>query len=349
MVSGIRINMDGGSVVLVPGYLTVVSAGRVTLPNTLEGDNTYGVDIALPMADVPLADLAVIIVPQSLHWDTLFTRWVDGATLIWDSHYANSAISYYTRNPATGVLTAWTAGARSAGSKVTWNPVFSVFPTAFWDRKGAATFNNVRLFGAMGHAVRDTINDTNLSLAGSASGSGGTAGVPADINDDDTNIAYSLTHYTTDQNTDNFGYTCEVELTAAKIITVVEIAQYYQLVNWWVYENWMVVKLALYYNSAWHDVLEMTIFAPQSPALRTNRVAAYWTGVTKIRMTMNGHIEGGDPNPFNNAGAQLHATTELRAWGPSQNDAAENKIVYSIGDKGVEEVDYLIAVKKYNP
>jgi len=346
---GIRLTDGANTSILVPDHMTIISAGRLTLPVGLNGDNTYGTDIALPMANVPKANIGVLAIPQVVNYSTNFTGWISGSDLLYDTHYANSGTSYYTRNNATGVMTPFTAGAKTVSNKSTWNPVFSTYPIAFWDQMGAGTFNNVRLFGASAYCVRSPINDTNLALAGDPSATSGGYGQPAWINDNDPNTGYYDAQWCYDKGEVGWGYDAIVDFGAPKIVTKVQVYEGFLLLNWYVYQNSITITISVYYSGAWHDINVYTIYAPQPETWRTVETTGFWNNVEKIKLHCAGTIRGAEPLYTQPAGAATHQVNELRAFGGDYSDAAENKLIYSISASGVEDIDYLVCMKEYDP
>jgi hypothetical protein len=72
----------------------------------------------------------------------------------WGQFFADSSQSYYTKNPSTGVMTAWTPGNMTYGTQSTWDPIFNISPLLGWD-KGSSPTNKVRIFAATGYSVYD--------------------------------------------------------------------------------------------------------------------------------------------------------------------------------------------------
>jgi len=133
----------------------ILASGSLTMSNTLEGDNTYGEDVALG-ATYDRDEIGVIAYP------TKFTFKATIATLGWSTGaypfcwYADNGATYYTKNAATGVMTAWNAGAMTPGTANTWDGLGSAFPLASWDYPDSVTtFSSVRIWAAMGHIVND--------------------------------------------------------------------------------------------------------------------------------------------------------------------------------------------------
>jgi len=147
---------DSKTQILTPKCLTIISSGEKTMSNSLEGDNTYGEDVVVAGEAISQDDIAVIVIPSRAKYGVINSRFVYGGTLYASSQYADDEYTYYTRDPATGVMTAWSAGNMTAGTKSTWDPVLSIFPVGFWDKMGATTFTSVRLFAATCYLIYDT-------------------------------------------------------------------------------------------------------------------------------------------------------------------------------------------------
>jgi len=163
---------DGNQSTLTTRVSTIISAGTVTMPNSLNLDGTYGVDIDLPgSAAIAQADLAVLLTPRDFVWGvTNKANTIDGHTQ--NIGYMSSAKAYYTRSSA-GILTAWNAGNLTAKTPATYDHIASVFPVAFWDFLGASTFTAVRLFAATCYLIYDSSAAEYLKVY-----SIGTNGVP---------------------------------------------------------------------------------------------------------------------------------------------------------------------------
>jgi hypothetical protein len=362
---GVRLqDLDGNIVKLVPDHMTVISAGRVTMPNVLNGDNTYGVDIALPVSNVPLADIGVIAVPVKVNYNTDFVRWTSGASLLYNTHYGKSASTYYTRNDANGVMSAFACGALTAGIKSAWNPVLSVYPTAFWDRMSQVNFNNVRIFGATAYCVRDTNDDSDFSVSASLSYTGNlvtgawTGGDGTINNIRDNNPLDWEAQTGSGAGTGHGGYyfpgteasnsVVMYEDFAAKTLNSIWINYYWDNENGVNYNgsSSTSIVVSLYIDSTWYDIFT---FSSSGATYGTDNAYVYghWKNVTRIRATINTHTQC----------YYAHADTlwawgligDLHGYGPNYDDSVENKLIYSIGNQGVEEVDYLVCMKKYNP
>ena len=171
MAYGLRLGDGSNTKTLTPDDMTIISAGSVSMPAALNGDNTYGTDIDLPgVASIPVANLAVLVVPRRPSFKSIFAHYVSNNIYWGDFHYADGTATYYTRNESTGVMTSWSAGSASGDSFNDYDGIISVFPIAFWDKMGATTFTAIRLFAATCYLVRDGSDGGNPISQGSSYG-----------------------------------------------------------------------------------------------------------------------------------------------------------------------------------
>lgn len=164
--------------------------------------------------------------------------------------------------------------------------------------------------------------DINWSLTGTASGSGGTVGTPANIKDDDTGTAYgdvcSTDAYCT------WSYSNEVEF--AESADVINKAEIYH------HKGGSIVGpqsgfggywyVDLYYSAAWHNVMSGSWSSTVATVTESNSTG--WVDVTKIRLRGDGSANGG---PWQFPTYSRHNTFELRAWGPA-NAAGNYAYIY---------------------
>lgn len=149
--------------IITPQTATIISCGTVTMPNALNGDGTYGLDIDLPGAEaIPVSKIGVIILPHgNIHW----TAEVRYTSLVWDgvnyyvpSIFLDDYYTYYTKNDETGVMTLLTPGNRTPGVIGTWDGICSVFPLYGWDRV-SANITAVRLWAVTCYIILDGMSD----------------------------------------------------------------------------------------------------------------------------------------------------------------------------------------------
>jgi len=149
---GIRISdTSGNTLLLTPELQSIVSSGRTAMPNSLNPDNTYGIDIDLPGTDSIAQDsLGVLASSFIMNINLTFDTYTVLETYAYNWIMAN-AYTFYTRNDTTGVMTVWTPG--------TVEPAFdsclSVYPVAFWDKLGQTSFTAIRIFAATRYVVYD--------------------------------------------------------------------------------------------------------------------------------------------------------------------------------------------------
>lgn len=342
---GIKLlDTEGKYIKLTPDIGTIVAAGRITMPNSLNADNTYGVDIELPGKTIDQSKIAVLVVPGPPVIKSIYAQYADGATLYYNTFYADSTAQYYSRNQDTGVMTSWAAGNRTDNSKATWNPILSACPIAFWDKRGSSVFNKIRLFAATAYMVRDTHADTNYSLTGTASGSGGLEDVN-NIKDDNLATYYGNYFYVppTDpsETMGSMGIDANISFTA-KSITHVEINHAGSL-SCSGGSAGGTVTVYLYYNSAWNSIFVLTWGNYQS-FNQTDTIWGLWPTCTGVRVvgTCYGRKTSGYSDAFGD-----YACKELRAFGETVTDN-DNLLRYTIGNIGVPYVDYVISMKNWD-
>jgi len=154
---GLRLtDTSNNKLTLTPDVGTIISAGKVSMPNSLEGDNTYGIDIDLPgEGSYPAGDIVVLVVPGRPNFNSVYLHTTYGGNFSGGFHYADDEATYYTRNDSTGAMTSWSAGAMTHNQQATFDIIYSIFPLAFWDKMGDETFTSVRLFAATCYLLRD--------------------------------------------------------------------------------------------------------------------------------------------------------------------------------------------------
>ncbi len=149
-----RIKDATGEILLLTADMgNIVSSGKLTMSNSLEGDNTYGEDVDLPGTGAYDEDMIGVI---CYSFRTNINLYLLNTTITYcgyfDSFFMNTSYTFYTRNPSTGVMTSWTPGSASINDR---DSVLSCYPIAFWDKMGASTFTSVRIFAATEYLVYD--------------------------------------------------------------------------------------------------------------------------------------------------------------------------------------------------
>jgi len=154
---GLRVSdPEGNQSTLTTRVSTIISAGSVSMPSSLNGDGTYGVDIDLPgTSAIAQAKLAVLVTPRNFSWGiTQKVNTLDGNTQ--NIGYMSSAKTYYTRDALTGILSTWSAGNLTVKTPSTYDHIAAIFPIAFWDLLGASSFTAIRLFAATCYLIYDS-------------------------------------------------------------------------------------------------------------------------------------------------------------------------------------------------
>ncbi len=144
---------------ITPRISTIISAGQVTMPDALNGDGTYGVDIALPDSSIPRGDIGAMVFPIEHTYkitNVLYSSQHIG--------YMDDGISYYTHEKSNGQMTSWTAGDLTPGDADEFDNVAGMFPVAFWDIMGQSTLSNVRLFAGMCYLVYDVSETSYIKV-----------------------------------------------------------------------------------------------------------------------------------------------------------------------------------------
>lgn len=143
---------EGNSVVFTPGILQVVSSGGLSMPSSLNMDDTYGSQIDLPGTDsYPGEDIgAMIDVRQYSLSLSVQAKAIDepGGTSYHFMRFAYSPAVYYTRDLVTGEMAEWMEASNE-------DTVYNQFPVAFWEKSDAESFTAVQLFAVMAYLLYD--------------------------------------------------------------------------------------------------------------------------------------------------------------------------------------------------
>ncbi len=150
---GVRINdREGNSVVLTPGIAQVISSGGISMPSTLNADDTYGAVIEIPgSAGYPEEDIGAMIDARQYSLSlSVQPKGIEGpgGTSYHYMRFAYSPAVYYTRDLITGEMTEWTEAANE-------DTVFNQFPVMFWEKSDNGSFDSVQLFAAMAYLIFD--------------------------------------------------------------------------------------------------------------------------------------------------------------------------------------------------
>jgi hypothetical protein len=139
----------GNSSFILPDISSIISSGTVSMPDTLESDGTYGVDIDLPGDEyIDTKNIGVIVQARDFDWKTVIEILsYDSGNKFWGTFFGDDSISYYQKSP-DGVMTTWSAGNMTPGTQSTYNPLLNMSILTCWDRF-ATSIKKVRLFASL--------------------------------------------------------------------------------------------------------------------------------------------------------------------------------------------------------
>lgn len=168
---GLRVSDGyGNSCMVTDNNAVLIASGNLTMPAGLNGDDTYGTDIELPVGALgsstyPIESIGVLAFPTKINFQAVMASWYWTGGYYPASWYADSTKTYYTKNSSTGVMTIWTAGNMTGGDIDTWDGMRGVFPLASWDYAvGVTETDTVRIWAAMCHIVYDYSASTPLAV-----------------------------------------------------------------------------------------------------------------------------------------------------------------------------------------
>jgi hypothetical protein len=144
---GLRVrDTSGNTCIITPGISNIISSGTITMPTSLNDDNTYGYVIDLPGTTAySESDIGVLItirnysLSMQAQWQTFS---VSGSNVYGIMRYIYNPAVYYTRNISTGVMSEWAEEANA-------DTVYNLCPIYFWDKIGTTTFTSVQLFACV--------------------------------------------------------------------------------------------------------------------------------------------------------------------------------------------------------
>lgn len=148
-------DVSGNELMITPAILSIFEGGREAMPASGSSGSTYGktVDIT-PDGESAYAEIDIGVLADSFVMNidlTVYNLSVD-AEFWMQSWFANNSSSFFTRNESTGVITTWTP---NKTSPTNYDGLLSVFPIAFWDKRGASTFSNIEIFAGTSYLVYD--------------------------------------------------------------------------------------------------------------------------------------------------------------------------------------------------
>ena len=142
----------GNTALLTPKIGRLVAGGILTMPNTLNDDDTYGLDIDLPGDEsYPEAGIGVLAHSFRVNIDLHLYNLNNGG-LFCQSWFMNNIFTFYTRNESTGVMTEWTP---DKSTELNFDGCLAAYPIAFWDKLGQTSFTSIRIFAATCYEVYD--------------------------------------------------------------------------------------------------------------------------------------------------------------------------------------------------
>lgn len=162
---GLRIrDTSGNTIKITPLVGSIITAGLVNSPTSLNDDNTYGFDIDLPgTSDIPLANLAVIAQPRDWGWTGyVFSIGFGSPAVYTKNFYALSTATYYTMG-VDGIMTAWTAGNCTSGDTTTWDPLLSAWAVSTWMVEDDDLYTSIRIFPATANLIYDASESTAIT------------------------------------------------------------------------------------------------------------------------------------------------------------------------------------------
>jgi len=155
---GIIVKDTSGNVVkLTPDIANVVSAGVLTMPSGLVDTNKYYGSIDLPGSDpISVSNIGYVesIYIHRFRLHATVAEHPTGRYMI--NFFADDAYTNYTKNLSTGVMTTWTPGDVSDlddASKC--DGVFCINSIGYWEKFGASSVTDVKIFAAMMYHVYD--------------------------------------------------------------------------------------------------------------------------------------------------------------------------------------------------
>lgn len=149
MSYGIKLkDASGNTCVLTPEVGTIISAGRVTMPSALVDTDKYYTTIALTTT-MNFTDVVVLCLPVKFNINVTSQEVNPGVLNLWqDTFLLDHTKTYYTKNEATGVLTAYAAGNMTGESPTTWDGTVAAYPIAYWEQLGATSGTEIKIFAA---------------------------------------------------------------------------------------------------------------------------------------------------------------------------------------------------------
>jgi len=375
---GLKIyDTSGNNSVVVPEASSIIASGTVSMPNTLQDDDTYGVDIDLPGSEyIDIDRIGVMVQARDFDWKAIVNiiEW-DGGDKFWGNFFGDSAVTYYEK-AVDGVMTSWSPGDMTPGDKANYTRLINVLPFTEWSTYSTSV-RKVRLFAGIDYTFLKDVGGGSSTYNLYARDYG---------NADMGNIGYMLLtsegiterqyEYVSLNNYPALWYgphskfdVYVVHVNGSQTLLGENVAAIDNGTAWLWSENaaqlfsatwacpgygaWVAtdaLKFVLKVNGrymggfiSWYD-WSFSISFITSPL--------GWTALNATTWTMNRYIS------FSRIGVHGYGRVKVH-WGTSGHEIKISNIstdyssstaqqVYSIGDNGISEVDYMIYLKDYD-
>jgi hypothetical protein len=152
MIYGLKVkNASGDELLVTPGIISLYDGGRESMPTsgtngqtyekqidiTPDGESAYAEEDIGVLADSFIMNIDLLLQNTSVTGDNASNTWY------MQSWFFNNSYNFFTRNESTGILSTWTP---NKTSETDYDGLLSVFPSCFWDKRGASTFSNINIF-----------------------------------------------------------------------------------------------------------------------------------------------------------------------------------------------------------
>ena len=376
---GLKIyDTSGDSSIILPEASSIIASGTVTMPNILQDDGTYGVDIDLPGDDyIDMDRIGVMVQARDFDWKAIVNILeYDTGNKFWGNFFGDSGISipYYEKAP-DGVMTEWEAGAMTPGTQATYNRLINVSPFTGWETF-TTSVKKVRLFAGIDYTFLKTAagGTGTYTLYGRDYGISTLADVGYMLGTEQGDVEryyeyVSLVDFPLCLWGPHSKFDISIihangsETSLDTDVAAVDVAQTYAAVadkessynaTWacpgygaWVSSDRLkfVLKVNGTFSSAWLSTynwsFSRTFITPQLNW--TSLEATTWTLYRYIWFHRDG-ISG-----YGRVRTYWGATKEMKATNISADYAGSAaQQVFSIGDDGISEVDYMIYLKDYD-
>lgn len=165
MAYGLKVkDTSGNELIITPDIISLYDGGRAAMPTSGTNGQTYekAIDIT-PDGESAYAEADIGVLADSFVMNidlTLYNLSVDDEFWM-QSWFLNNSSSFFTRNESTGVLSTFTPDKSTATA---YDGLLSVYPIAFWDKRGASTFSNVNIFAGTSYLAYDQSTTTHKTV-----------------------------------------------------------------------------------------------------------------------------------------------------------------------------------------